>query len=344
MMRRAVLRTLVLSSFALVTAGAQDVAELRLKLNTADGSPIGGALVALLDSRDTVLIEGLTSEAGTRLLHAPRGAYRLRVRRIGYLPFVSKEFSLLRSEEMTVQVESPRVMLESIVVNSRSQCKRNDPNAGALATVWDEVDKALRSSEITVQDLRGIGEAHVYRRTIDSAGVVIFGDSSVFEIKSRRPFGAVSPDSLARVGYVRGGLTEGWTYFGPDEAVLRSDQFAATHCFRLIRDAAHAGQIGVLFEPAPKRTVPDITGVLWVDEATSELRNMQFRFVNAGALSQFDAGGFTRFRRVASGAWIVDEWKLTAPRLEVRQFNPFRSRLVVTGRYDNGGGIIAPQR
>jgi hypothetical protein len=344
MIHRAILRALMVSSFALTTVGAQDIPELRLKLNTGDGSPIDGALVALLDTRDSVVIEGLTSFAGTRLLHAPPGSYRLRVRRIGYLPFVSKEFSLVRSQEMTIHVESPRVMLESIVVNSRSQCKRNDPNSADLAIVWDEIDKALRSTELTVKDLRGIGEARVYRRTLDSAGVVIFGDSSVFEIKSQRPFGAVNPDSLARGGYVLGGLTDGWTYFGPDEAVLRSDQFASTHCFRLVRDAAHPGQIGVLFEPAPRRIVADIAGVIWVDEATSELKHMQFRFVNAGPFSQFDAGGFTRFRRVASGAWIVDEWKLSAPRLEVRQLNAFRSHLVVTGRYDNGGGIIEPRR
>ena len=41
---------------------------------------------------------------------------------------------------------------------------------------------------------------------------------------------------LATNGYVLGDEIQGWHYFAPDEVVLRSEQFAATHCFRLVRD------------------------------------------------------------------------------------------------------------
>ena len=57
-------------------------AELRIKLNTVDGSPVNGALIALLDSRDSVVAEGLGSENGSRVLRAPPGEYRVGVRRI----------------------------------------------------------------------------------------------------------------------------------------------------------------------------------------------------------------------------------------------------------------------
>ena len=328
---------------AATSLGAQDVrSELRVRLSPPDGSPVSGALVALLNARDSVVAEGLASENGTRVLVAPRGAYRVRVRRIGYLPFVSSELTLPRQDELVLNVESPRVTLQSIVVNSNSPCGRNDSNVQALSTVWDEIDKALRSSQLTLQDLLGIGRARKYRRDIDSTGMVISGDSIEFSIVDRRPFGVEDPAKLARDGYVVGDMKDGWTIFGPDETVLLSETFAATHCFRLVRDRDRATQIGVSFQPVPRRKVPDISGVIWVDEVTSELREINFHFVNAAELSQFNAGGFTRFARVPSGAWIVDEWKLTAPKLVLRQGNPYTTQLEVVGRRDTGGGILRP--
>jgi hypothetical protein len=341
-MRRAILSVIAAGLTWGGVLSAQDAAtDLRIRLNAIDGSPITGALVALLNDRDSVVAEGLTNDAGMRVLRAPRGTYRLRVRRIGYLPFVSSELSLPRTE-LALTVESPRVELASIVVTSRSRCRRTDPNAEALSTVWDEIDKALSSSQLTLQDLSGIGRARVYRKEVRSDGTVISGDSSTFAIHNRRPFGAVDPKKLAAEGYVTGDVSSGWSYYGPDEEVLRSEQFAATHCFRLVRERGHQGQIGVSFEPTPQREIADIAGVLWVDESTSELREMVFRFVNARELSWYNAGGFTRFRRVRSGAWIVDEWQLSVPKLEFKQSTPFPARLVVTGRYENGGGVIRP--
>jgi len=286
--------------------------------------------------------EGVCSETGSRILRAPSGVYQIRVRRIGYRPFVSNGVPLPHSSELVLNVESARVVLESIVVNSKSQCKVNDPNSRALATVWDEIDKALRSSQLTTEDLQGIGQARTFRAEVGPEGTVISADTTIFSIEGHRPFGAIDPDSLATSGYVIGDERTGWSYFAPDETVLRSDQFAATHCFRLIRQADRRGQIGVWFDPVPQRGLADIQGILWVDQATSELREVVFRFVNAGVLTRFDGGGFTRFRRVPSGTWIVEEWKLSVPKLESREHAPFPPLLVAIGRFENGGGIIGP--
>ena len=82
--------------------GQEATSELRIKLSTPDGSPVNGALVALLNAKDSVVAEGLASESGIRLLLASRGAYRVRVRRIGYLPFVSSELTLPRATELVL--------------------------------------------------------------------------------------------------------------------------------------------------------------------------------------------------------------------------------------------------
>ena len=330
--------------------GQEAMTEVKISLNGV-GTPVSGALVALLDARDSVVAEGLSTESGGRALRAAPGVYRVRVRRIGYLPFVSGPVSLPRENELSLNVESPRVVLERILVNSKSPCGRNDQGTVALSSVWEEINKALRSSQLTTEDLSGIGRARTYRTEFNSDGTVIWADSNVFSITTQRPFGAIDPGSLANDGYVLGGPETGWHYYAPDETVLLSEQFAATHCFRVVRQPDRSGQIGVSFEPVPRRQVADITGVLWVDQETSELREIVFRFVNAGVISQFDAGGFTHFLRVPSGTWIVDEWKLSVPLISVSQVsigNPdgyssrARPKYVAIGRVENGGGILGP--
>ena len=223
--------------------GQEATTELRISLNEA-GTPVSGALVALLDSHDSVVAEGLSRESGARVLRGAPGVYRVRVRRIGYLPFVSGAVSLPRESELSLNVESPRVVLERIVVNSKSPCGRNDHGAAALSTVWDEINKALRSSQLTTEDLEGIGRARTYRTELNNDGTVISMDSTVFLITTQRPFGAIDPGTLANDGYVLGDPETGWHYFAPDEMVLLSEQFAATHCFRLVRQPDRNGQIG----------------------------------------------------------------------------------------------------
>jgi hypothetical protein len=339
---RALLATIVFASvLPLCAVSPQAASELRVRLRSNEGIPVAGALVALLDGNGSVVIEGLSSESGTRVLRAPSGVYRVRTRRIGFLPIVSSPVVVPRQDELLLVIESSRVVLDRIVVNSKSQCGRGDPNSGALGIVWDEIDKALRASQLTVADLSGFGRGRLFRRQIRS-GTVIETDTTFFDIVDQRPFSAIDPDSLARAGYVIGDEAKGWTFYAPDETVLLSDQFGATHCFRVVREDRRPGQIGVAFEPIPQRRMADIVGVLWVDEASSELREVVFHFVNAGVIGRYEATGFTRFLRVPSGAWIVDEWLLKLPRIATRQSSSgYTSHdYTLVGYDEHGGGIV----
>jgi hypothetical protein len=210
--------------------------------------------------------------------------------------------------------------------------------------VWDEIDKALRASQLTIDDLSGFGQAITYRKQTAVNGDLVSTDTTFFQIRETRPFGAIDPVTLAAEGYVLGDAYKGWRYFAPDEVVLLSDEFASTHCFRLVRDRDRPGEIGVLFEPVPARRVSEIAGVLWVDERSAELREIIFRFVNAGVLSQFAAGGFTRFTRVPSGAWLVSDWRLKVPLLTVRRSPYSGEQFSAVGYVENGGGILASTR
>ncbi len=320
-------------------AGAQGSAtDVRIRLESSPGNPVAGALVALVDG-DRVTSEGLSSTRGTVMLSAAAGTYRVRVRRIGYRPYVSEPFTAPLNTELLLKVETERVILDAMVVSAVAQCGAITSDAATLSAVWDEISKALRASQLTLADLNTISRKKLYRMELGAHGEVVSSDTTLLPVTTVRPFAAVDPVALARLGYVRGDNEAGWEYFGPDEAVLLSNDFAATHCFRVVRKKKRPGQIGVAFEPAPKRRVADIKGVLWVDEKTSELRDVGFVYVNAGMLTVFEPGGYTKFQRVPSGAWIVSDWQLKMPRLVLRP-GAMSQEIVLGGYFVNGGLIV----
>jgi hypothetical protein len=316
--------------------GAQGI-QIRV-VDSVTAAALSGALVALVDGREAVTVEGLTSENGYRTFFAPAGRYRVRVRRVGFRPYVSDPIELAPARAVTVVVQSQPVVLSTIVISARSSCRSPGPQASlSLATVWGEATKALEASQLTLADLQGIGRAWTYVTTGGSR-MSLKSDTTYFTVSGARPFGALDPDALAAGGYVIGDAMSGWTYFGPDEAVLLSPSFARTHCFRLVRESAAPGMIGVAFEPVRARRTADIAGIVWLDEKTSELRRIVFRYVNAGYISRYGGGGETNFRRLPSGAWLITSWHLRGPYLVMQ-----RGRIRQDGFQENGGGLLKPE-
>ncbi|HWL40996.1 MAG TPA: carboxypeptidase-like regulatory domain-containing protein [Gemmatimonadaceae bacterium] len=321
--------------FAQLLPAQSSETELRIRLESTEGARVSGALVALVDSGERVVVEGVSSEGGTRTLSAPPGTYRVRVRRIGFLPYLSAPVSLPHAGELVVPVESARVALQSVIVTSRSGCGPIDRNDRTLSLIWDEIAKALRTTQLNARDFESIARYFVYRSRLSADASVVSSDTTFFPVGRSRPFGVRNAAVLAVHGYVLGDERTGWVYYAPDETVLLSEQFAATHCFRAVRDNKRSGEVGIEFKPASGRKMPEIAGTLWVDEGTAELRELVFRFVNAGVLEDFRAGGNTRFRRVSSG-WIVSEWSLRAPIL-IRDGPANRPR--IDGYSEDGGGL-----
>jgi hypothetical protein len=338
-----------LPAFVFCVAGLANAqspkSDLHVRVVNIDGSPVAGALVALVDQSNQVVAEGLSSESGLRLLSALPGTYKVRVRRIGFSPFVSESVSIPRSDPLTLRVESTRISLNTIVVYGRGECRGLAADTANLGTIWSEIVKALQASRFTSDDLAGIGKARLYSKDIGVNGEVFRADSTIVRLTAQRPFGIADPASLAMQGYVRGDIYRGWEFFGADEAVLLSPEFAGTHCFTIVRDAKRQGELGLGFKPVRNRKVADIQGVLWLDEKSSELREMVFEYTNTGFPLRVAGGGQTKFRRFPSGAWLVDEWKLSMPRVEVRrrsvdQFRVHSSDYVLVGFTETGGSLF----
>ena len=328
----------VIAALALPARAAAQGVQVRV-VDSTTAIPIGGALVALLNAAGEAVAEGITSENGYRTFFVAPDRYRVRVRRVGFSPFVSATLHLPASRVLTIPVQSQPVILSTIVISKRASCRRLSSAATReLGTVWGEATKALEASRLTVTDLRGVGRAWKYDTRLSAAGAALSADTTHFTVTTARPFAALNPESLARSGYVLGDAEVGWQYFGPDETVLLSPSFARTHCFRLVRDSDSPGQIGVAFQPVHGRRVPDIAGVAWLDERTSELRRIVFRYVNAGLISQHGGGGETSFVRLPSGAWLISSWHLKAPILVTR-----RGVIQPEGFVENGGGVLPPR-
>jgi len=66
--------------------------------------------------------------------------------------------------------------------------------------------------------------------------------------------------------------------------------------------------------------------------------------VNAGVFRPFDAGGYTRFTRVTSGAWLVSDWRLKVTLLSVERSPYAAERVRPIGYAENGGGILPSNR
>lgn len=300
---------------------------------------LGGALVALVDPAGAIAVEGITSQNGYRTFFVAPGRYRVRVRRVGYRPFVSAVLDLTGSRPVTVRVGSEPVVLSTVVISRAATCRPLGAVAReGLGTVWGEATKALEASKLTVADLMGVARAFKYESMRTTSTALATSDTVHFTVTSPRPFTALAPEDLARGGYVIGDAEVGWQFYGPDETVLLSPSFGRTHCFRLVRDRSEPGLIGVAFEPVRGRRTADIAGVAWLDERTSELRRIVFRYVNAGLISQHGGGGATHFVRLPSGAWIISSWHLRVPHLVLRG-----GVIQPDGFLENGGGVVPPQ-
>jgi hypothetical protein len=179
-------------------------------------------------------------------------------------------------------------------------------------------------------------------------------DSSITEsVRVREPYVTRPPAELVESGFARLEAPGELALFVPDARVLLDARFLATHCYGL-RDERppQPGWVGLTFAPAAPRNVPDVEGTLWVEEATAELRALEFRYIGlpepwaslVGPLAQ--AGGEVRFARLPSGLWVVRAWHVRLPVPAARPVDPLAStrRYAVERVWENGGELLDARR
>lgn len=304
------------------------------------GRPVRHAFVLLVDSAGQERARALTDARGGYELHAPApGSYRLRTAIIGVRRWTSEPFALAPGAEITRDIVVPLqpVMLDALIVEGRRQCRAIDPDSSAAITrVWEEARKALSAVSWSRGDSLRYDAIH-YSRRLSPWNLRPLGGSA-WRLTGRvvEPFPSAGADSLSLLGYIWSEPGGAWRHFGPDADVLLSDSFAGEHCFYLQAHPDDPGLLGLAFEPARGRNLPEIEGVLWLDRQTARLRYLEFRYVKLPwAVDAPELGGRVEFERLPTGHWIVDHWRLRMPELVKRDLirAPRLTALRETGGY-----------
>jgi hypothetical protein len=323
-LRVAALQVVLLTSICCVAPLAAQT--VRGRVTDELEQPIAGAVVMLLGLDGSRVRAVFSGSSGSFVITSiPPGSYRVRAELLGRRTVETEPFSVQTDEELPAAMLAlpiQPITLRGIDVAAARRCSVRRDMAMSTSTVFTEVEKALRAASLT-------SAQEIYRFTVTFTrrimgarppgvrrGMVAYESNEERVIVRPDPFNSLSPGELARGGYTRDVGRETLIY-GPNVDVFLSSEFQETHCFALRREGNRAGMVGLVFEPVPGRKLPDIEGVLWIDEGSAELRTLEFKYVNLpGRLVFGEYTGFAEFQRLEAGTWIIRRWELRSPLLE----------------------------
>lgn len=338
MRRHAVIPLLLMLAALAAPAAAQQV-DVQLR-EEGSRAPIIGAIVRLLGEADNgVLAQGLSNEGGRITLRAPApGRYRLKVDRIGWVGLITPPFSLAAGERFPAEVvlADIRMDLPTIEVQGENVCGRRFDGDTEAANLWQEIDRALTATVISQREAGVPLHLREFYRELRLNGRVEREWFTRSAIMRGAVYQTLPPPLLATEGFVLvDNQSDSTIYAVPDAALLVSPEFTETHCFRTVRE--RDGRVGLYFEPVPRRQVTDIQGTIWLDPHTHELQNLEYTYTGLQPLPQrVELGGRVAFTRLHSGRWIVSDWWVRTPVVDVVE-----SRRTVRVGGSIGGGLQA---
>ncbi len=302
-------------------------------VEAGSGLPVPGAMVMLFDDGGNRIDRMLSDAAGRFDLEARLpGPHYVTVERIGYANLTTPRFDpALRQTPMTIEVPVEPIQLSGLDVSSGRRCEVRPEEGRATAQVWEEVRKALAAEAWTREAGLYLYTLLRFERTLDRDAENVLSDLSQLSDERDAAFSSAAIETLAEQGFVQAEGDSMTVYYAPDAEALLSDPFLDTHCLGLTDEAE--GLIGLTFEPVQGRYVPDIAGVLWLDESTAELDRLVYYYVNLLDSREIgEPGGEVYFARLPSGAWIVRQWRIRMPVLDVE-----RRRIRRSGYREEGG-------
>ncbi len=311
--------------------------------------PIPGAVVSALQADGATLARALSNEAGAYSLPLPPGTARLRVVRIGFHPVNAPAPADTASmHELNFTLDPLPSLLETVTANEGKECPGRGDRDQALG-LWEQARDGLLAS-VAARDTRPGDMATLSSRRVYAAdrSSPIWQQFRAESARTSRPYIPIATAAyFAEHGYrlEAGGVSE---LGAPDVDVLLDDSFAATHCFSISKaDAAHAGEIGLAFEPAPGRdALVDVRGVLWIDRAMPAVRTLEFRYTGlARWQASAGAGGTISFVAMPNGVVFIDSWSITSAESAPAAVGPgWRPRMAPQTRLEVAGGVVTAAR
>jgi hypothetical protein len=281
--------------------------------------PLDGVLIAVMDAKDSTLVQALSNDGGGFEIRLPAaGTYSLDVKRIGVKRVRLAPFTVAEGETRRVDItlEPLPAVLSSVRITGRTSCVRNPQTNEKTAALWEDARAALTASVISRGLTNGTDSVVRFERKLDvNTWQVLYETRRKVSASMDHPFRSLPAEHLSVGGYVTVNQDGSTDYYAPDADVILSDTFLADHCFKIAQDNLdHTGEIGLAFQPVPERKKPDIKGVLWMSAKTGELRTLEFNYSwLPNDVRTADYGGAVSFFRLPGGRWIVRSWRIRMP-------------------------------
>ena len=329
----------------IVVPAAASAQRVNVTVVTPDGGPMQGALVTLVDSAGVRRAGGFSDGAGRVAIQAPApGRFSIRAELVGRATVTSSPRDLAASdtvEHRLVGGERTGGRLRAVEIVDTTRCVVKTETGATTAALWEEIAKALRAAAFA-EEKRVLDFMTVTHRRLRSTKRNYREERvDTMMVSATHPFSSRTPAELAQDGYVE---TQGEdiVFHAPDHAALLSDEFIREHCFStVVGKGADRELIGLAFEPLAGRANPDVRGVFWIDPDVSELRRLEYTYTGLDpAYTMKDGGGRLHFRRLVTGAWIITEWSIRMPVVDMPAVWERRKKPDVVGINEAGGRVL----
>lgn len=312
------------------------------------GSPVEGALVALVGADGTVQDQRLTNADGRFLLRGQgAGTLTLGAERIGLRTVSSDPFLLAADQLLRIDLETGRdaIQLDGITVQGEQRCVVRPGEGLEISQVWEEARKALTVQRWTEQEGSYWFQVQNYSRDLDRDARRVLGESRTTRAGlSQNPIGSLPAEDLMTEGFIQRNPDESLQYYGPDASTLLSAIFLDSHCFELETNEDEPHLLGLAFEPVERRDIPDIQGTLWLERSSSALQFLEYRYTWAPHPdARRLARGRVDFEELPNGAWIVRRWWIQMPQIGREEAQPRaweRPEIGVAGIRETGGEVV----
>ena len=340
-------------SFAVIIALALTPASalaqvVRGTVVAAGDRPVPGVVVQLIDSTDAMFGRALSGTAGEYSIRAPRpSTYRIRALRVGYRPVTSPPFTLAVGEtrEVRLLLVGERVQLPVVRVEERSVCGRQSLEGAVAFAVWDQAMTTVAAAALTASERELTVTSLALDRILEPSGrireqVATMSTEFVAAVWTSLPAGV-----LREQGYTVADENEAVTFYAPGLDVLSSTMFLEDHCLRAVAGRGD-DEVGVAFEPTPARRLhAELSGRLWLSRSTSQLRRMEFTYLNVPgmpSLADREAGGVMTFTHLPGGRVVISGWQIRMPRFI--RMNTQDTRMRTEAVIVDGGELVVVRR
>jgi hypothetical protein len=267
------------------------------------------------------------------------------VDRIGWTGLITPPFALAAGQVLDSEVimSDVRMELPTVTVQGRNLCGPRFEGDARAAALWEEIHKALSATVLTDAEAAVPLILREFRRELGTNARVLREWKLNAQLVYGQVYATLPPEVLASEGFVLMDTQADTTVYAvPDAQLLTSNEFTLTHCFRSV--TSDDGLIGLAFEPVPRRPVTDIQGTLWLDPESLELRHLDYIYTGLPPLpSRVELGGRVEFSRLPSGRWIVSEWHVRTPWINIVEFraarNTYRDVERMQGFIELGGRV-----